>query len=711
MWTSHYDSVGFYDGAVGMTLVPKGNQCDLAGYSGNSFGSWDIVTVNFNAATGAKQTVNRVHNGLGAFISHPVSLATDTQSNVYVVGASEVSGPNVDIKIIKYDTAFNQVWVKTWGGTDSLDDEPTYMASDNNDNLIITGYTTQDSGRIDLLLLRYDKNGNLLWKRNYNNGTGSTHIAKGNSVSVGGDGHIYVTGRIYNGFNNDIVTLSYDTGGNLLWKKFYNAGPGSDDIGGNVSVDVSNNVYVSGTLKNATAIKYITIQYQQYKPTCLDTTSCANISYKFANGQITTVGSDTFVEFDIYAKQNITSHDFAAAYIYFTYSTSMFGHNIVDSGKITVTKGTITAASAYTLAVTDTLLKSDILPLNGGEVRLSITSSGPSSGLFAIADTFQQLCHIKIKRKKTGLFQIKFDKYFMQNQSQYYKGVRYANVFTGNGMAADSKDNITLTYTIGAPTYDGSTVKFQVFAKANYSQPIVDASILITYNRFALAPPSSAIPSPWMYNDYEGTTNPIYETDGNDFSAGRIYITAFAYETFMDPITGLTDNYDPNDINVHKFSTTTQENFLQVTMNVLDCSQNPELMFDFSNTILSTSNVYAENYVEKDYNILTSGSISTPFCTTNVPSITSDGSNIFSVSPNPFTNTFNLNIQLSENTSLNVDIIDMLGQVACSKSLGEFSAGTYSQQINVPHYLSSGFYYVRVRDNESRASTVKVIKQ
>ena len=269
-FTTHYDSAGLYSGAVGMgSIVSADSFFSVSGYSGSTFGTWNIVSMLVNVYTGSVSKVSIVSNGSGSFISHPVALAKDNSGDTYIVGASEISGPDIGIKLIKYDSLFNQVFVKTWTGPDSLDNEPAYMVSDASHNLIITGYTTHASGEVDLLVLKYDKNGNFLWSRTINNGTGgSTLSAKGTSITVDNNNTIYVTGKIFNGSNYDIITAAIDPNGNTLWEKIYDGG-GTTDVGMNVSLDVSNNVYVAGTTAAGSSIKYISLMYTQlpYTPT------------------------------------------------------------------------------------------------------------------------------------------------------------------------------------------------------------------------------------------------------------------------------------------------------------------------------------------------------------------------------------------------------------------------------------------------------------
>jgi hypothetical protein len=290
-FTTHYNSAGLYSGAVGMGAIGATDSFySVTGYSGSTFGAWNIVSMQVSVNTGSVSKVDIVSNGSGSFISHPVAIAKDNSGETYIVGASEVSGPNIDIKMIKFDSLFNQVWVKTWGGPDSLDDEPAYMVLDSSHNVITTGYTTHANGEVDLLVIKYAKNGNFLWSRTSNNQkiTGIPN-AKGNSVVVDNDNNIYVTGQIYNGSNNDIITVAYDPNGNLLWQKTYDGGGGSNDVGANISLDNINNVYVAGTT-GATTAKYITIQYTQWnRNQKVDTNS---------SGEATDVQNEIIIRFD-----------------------------------------------------------------------------------------------------------------------------------------------------------------------------------------------------------------------------------------------------------------------------------------------------------------------------------------------------------------------------------------------------------------------------
>ena len=87
------------------------------------------------------------------------------------VDAYDVSDSS-DALIIKYDKDDKIVWKKIFGGT--LGDYYTGVTELSDGSLIVVGYTESTDiegitsiGSYDGIIVKYDKNGNLLWKKNY----------------------------------------------------------------------------------------------------------------------------------------------------------------------------------------------------------------------------------------------------------------------------------------------------------------------------------------------------------------------------------------------------------------------------------------------------------------------------------------------------------------------------------------------------------------
>jgi hypothetical protein len=169
-----------------------------------------------------------------------------------------------DIFIVKYDTNGNVLWAKREGQsdydfassvvTDPVNGEP-YLAGAFYANSITIGTTTlPNNGLYDALLIKYDTAGNELWARS----SGGTLNDLGNGVSIDRAGKVYVAGgyasasmtfgtttltNVSAGFP-DIFTVKYDSAGTVLWAK--SEGGTDNDHAVTVANDTAGNVFVGG---------------------------------------------------------------------------------------------------------------------------------------------------------------------------------------------------------------------------------------------------------------------------------------------------------------------------------------------------------------------------------------------------------------------------------------------------------------------------------
>ena len=169
-------------------------------------------------------------------------VAVDSSGNVYVSGETQSLGTgSSDVFLLKYDSNGTLLWQKTWGGTQY--DFSLGIAVDSSGNVYVIGGTTSfGAGLSDVLLLKYDPNGTLLWKKTW----GGEKYDKVFGVAVDPSGSIYMTGgtESFGAGLRDVLLLKYGPDGTLIWQKTW--GGENFDIGFDVAVDSSGSIYVTG---------------------------------------------------------------------------------------------------------------------------------------------------------------------------------------------------------------------------------------------------------------------------------------------------------------------------------------------------------------------------------------------------------------------------------------------------------------------------------
>lgn len=181
-------------------------------------------------------------------------LGRDSQGNIYLGGTTftDAESGNTDIVLIKNDQNGNILWSRTFNGSANYKEALRDMNVDSNGNIYLTGYTYSlpANGGLrsyDYVTLKYDTNGNLLWSRTYEKTVGYDDFPT--SLKIDSVGNVYVTGYSWDvNVYTDYATLKYDTNGNLLWAKRFTTIQG--EMPNEVEIDLNGNVYVTGLSQN-----------------------------------------------------------------------------------------------------------------------------------------------------------------------------------------------------------------------------------------------------------------------------------------------------------------------------------------------------------------------------------------------------------------------------------------------------------------------------
>jgi len=181
-------------------------------------------------------------------------VAADAAGNIIITGHTYgslegVNAGSTDVFVRKYDARGNTLWTRQFGTNG--DDNAYGVTTDAADNIIITGITsgslvgTNASG-LDAFVRKYDAVGNTLWTRQF--GTNGDDNAYG--VTTDPTGNIIITGHTYgslegtNAGSTDVLVRKYDPNGNTLWTRQF--GTDKADYSYGVTTDPAGNIIITG---------------------------------------------------------------------------------------------------------------------------------------------------------------------------------------------------------------------------------------------------------------------------------------------------------------------------------------------------------------------------------------------------------------------------------------------------------------------------------
>lgn len=158
-------------------------------------------------------------------------LARDADNNVVTAGwiSAGVNGTG-DMVVAKYAADGTQLWLKTYHGRTNADDHPFGIGCDAAGNVYVVGTSSIGSNHGEVVLLKYEPDGDLAWQRFESSG-GPNSWTGGHALAVDSNGNTaFTTARPRPGYTNqEIWVLSYDSAGSPRWAR-----------GGFTDVDISN---------------------------------------------------------------------------------------------------------------------------------------------------------------------------------------------------------------------------------------------------------------------------------------------------------------------------------------------------------------------------------------------------------------------------------------------------------------------------------------
>ncbi|MBL7893195.1 MAG: SBBP repeat-containing protein [Bacteroidia bacterium] len=268
--------------------------------SGNFFQapgfSTDVFIIKFSAA-GVRLWAT-VYGGSST--EEGYAIATDNSNNIFITGHTQSANFPVcnscpgyfdgvnngdDVFILKFSNTGVRLWATFYGGT--LTDIGKSIATDNNGNLFVTGWTnssnfpllnagtffqgTISGGPInsDAFLLKFNNTGTLLWSTYYGgSGNDYANVSSFDNIAVDACGAIYISFESHSGNlltqakcsaiteyydsspngmvanSADIVIAHFSNSGALIWATYW--GGDGNEYRSPLTVDPNGNLFVSG---------------------------------------------------------------------------------------------------------------------------------------------------------------------------------------------------------------------------------------------------------------------------------------------------------------------------------------------------------------------------------------------------------------------------------------------------------------------------------
>jgi uncharacterized delta-60 repeat protein len=252
-WARGYNGPGNdEDNALAMVVDPAGNVY-VTGFSNGAGTDRDIATVKYDT-DGNERWVAR-YNGPGNARDEGNDIAVDSQGNVYVGGYSEDVGDNKDLVMIKYNAVGAEEWVKSYNGPGNSDDKALAITLGDNNYVYATGYSYGIATDRDYITIKYHTGGPMQWYARYN--SPDSLDDRSYDIAVDGGGNVYVTGFCeYDETDYDFVTIKYNFAGNEQWATRYNR-TGNQDKPSCIDLDGEGNIIVAGQ----SCLEYSTVKY------------------------------------------------------------------------------------------------------------------------------------------------------------------------------------------------------------------------------------------------------------------------------------------------------------------------------------------------------------------------------------------------------------------------------------------------------------------
>ena len=253
-WAKYFDGLGNAEDSALDIVVDSTGLATVTGSTTDTGGDLDCTTVQYNSS-GVFQWSDS-YDGPGAVDDWGNALALDSGQSILITGFSDGGASGNDFVTRKFTSAGAITWTKRFNGATNGDDGGYALVVDDSDNVYVTGQGTEDAIEgTDIVTLMYDSAGNLQWNENWSGDGTGTDVGYG--VDINDDDEIFVAGKTYRGggMGTNGIVVKYNNSGTVMNTAEYTGTANSTDEWFDVAAGQDGDVFVAGYSTEAGALE------------------------------------------------------------------------------------------------------------------------------------------------------------------------------------------------------------------------------------------------------------------------------------------------------------------------------------------------------------------------------------------------------------------------------------------------------------------------